>query len=686
MVLEALTQTLLHSLWQIALIALLVKAAHLWWAPARARLRYATAISGMVGIVVAAAITFYLSVEVELTPTAAPIVDMTAGANTATQLPIGEGATGNMAEPTDWSTLVVTLWGIGWLMVSLRYAGAWWWVHRTRRTTLAASEAYQYKLYRLGQRMGVQRVVRLLESGRVESPVLVGYLRPAILFPIGLLNQLTPQEVEGILAHELAHILRRDYLINLLQRVVETLFYYHPATWWLSRVVSQERECCCDDLALRAVGDPIDYARALLRLPELRLTTSALAARGGALGSRITRFLSPKTHSPMITRITAVLLTASTLLLLSFGWQYSSEGDKAIEADRLTTAPETSASSSTESALLLDTLPFDEPYSKIRFTEEGKDFTLYIVQSNTDRSSDRKILRLIVNGRTIPASEYAQYERILQRKMENLPPPPPPPPVPAPTVPDNMPPPPPPVPAPTMPDSAPPPPPPAPPAPPTKPDGLDGERAEAYQKMQEHRKEMRAAMLEKEQALREKRRAMEEKVEAQAEMQKAKLEMEQARLEMQRAKEEMKQAREEQKRAEKEMKRAKEEAQKSKKYAKRESEAGLEWYERTETVTTDSGSQVVTMRVVGSGGTDEMVALDDTELPSKIKAFDHASYWLRVYNRFGEELVNIKREKDESLSSIKLRSDTYFYVYSGYDEEGKLQMDRLSGSYRHEKK
>src|SRR6185369_12620027 len=120
-----------------------------------------------------------------------------------------------------------------------------------------------------------------------------GWMRPAILLPASTLSGLSVAQIEAILAHELAHIRRHDYIVNLLQCVIETLLFYHPAVWWVSRRVRDERELCCDDMAVQAVGDRVGYARALCELERLRAATPqlAMAANGGSLLTRIARLL-----------------------------------------------------------------------------------------------------------------------------------------------------------------------------------------------------------------------------------------------------------------------------------------------------------------------------------------------------------------------------------------------------------
>ena len=111
-------------------------------------------------------------------------------------------------------------------------------------------DKWRQSLRRLCGQLRIRRPVRLLESALVDVPMVIGWLRPVILLPASALSGLTPQQLEAIIAHELAHIRRHDYLINLLQSLIETLLFYHPAVWWVSRQIRREREHCCDDLAV----------------------------------------------------------------------------------------------------------------------------------------------------------------------------------------------------------------------------------------------------------------------------------------------------------------------------------------------------------------------------------------------------------------------------------------------------
>ena len=175
---------------------------------------------------------------------------------------------------------------------------------------------WQMAVVRLSRRLHIAAPVKLLESTLVDVPTVIGWLKPVMLLPASALAGLAPAQLEAIFAHELAHVRRHDYLVNLLQTVVETLLFYHPAVWWLSARIRTERENCCDDLAVALCGDPVAYARALADLEELRGTGGrlAMAANGASLVHRISRLLGAPSHTE---RTPAWLAGGLALVLLS---------------------------------------------------------------------------------------------------------------------------------------------------------------------------------------------------------------------------------------------------------------------------------------------------------------------------------------------------------------------------------
>ncbi len=196
--------------------------------------------------------------------------------------------------------MFVSVWLAGVVLLTLRLFSGWMWVQRMKsHGARPAPEALQSAARRLMRRLHIGRAVRLLESTSVAVPTVIGWLRPVVLLPASAMAGLAPNQMEAILAHELAHIRRHDYIVNLFQTVVETLLFYHPAVWWLSRRIRAERENCCDDLAVSLCGDPVAYAAALAELEGLRSTTGdlVLAATGGSLLQRVRRLLGVPTHA-----------------------------------------------------------------------------------------------------------------------------------------------------------------------------------------------------------------------------------------------------------------------------------------------------------------------------------------------------------------------------------------------------
>jgi beta-lactamase regulating signal transducer with metallopeptidase domain len=301
---QAIGAALLHFLWQGALVTLLVASLSVLLQKRNARTRYAVACAGMVLMLALPALTVAIVYD------ALPAVPAVRGPATtiatapryaggAADLPkVSFGGAPRTGEGGGWPILMpwlVAIWIGGVFVFSLRAAGGWLLVNRLRkRSNIPAPEHWQETLLRLAQKLRVKRAVQLCESAIAEVPAVIGWLRPVILVPVGALSGLSAVQVEAVLAHELAHIRRHDYLVNLLQTVVENLLFYHPGVWWVSRRIRIEREHCCDDLAVAACGDAVLYARALTALEGLRSEAGpqlAMAADGGSLLGRVRRLL-----------------------------------------------------------------------------------------------------------------------------------------------------------------------------------------------------------------------------------------------------------------------------------------------------------------------------------------------------------------------------------------------------------
>ena len=281
---------LLHFLWQGSLIAGVLAIALRAHRHGSARVRYGLAcgaLLGMVGMPVATLmVTGSSPADAGLMPGRVPGSAGLVGVTPATSVDLGGGGA--------WLPWITMAWLCGVGALGCRLAGGWWQASRLRVVDVQpVSGRWADRLAVLQERLGVSGAVELLESGLVRVPMVLGWMRPVILIPVGFCAGLPAVQVEAILAHELAHLARYDYLVNLVQRGIETLLFYHPAVWWVSDRIRIEREFCCDDLAAQAIGDRTELAGALVALAERQagIPELALAADGGSLTERVRRLL-----------------------------------------------------------------------------------------------------------------------------------------------------------------------------------------------------------------------------------------------------------------------------------------------------------------------------------------------------------------------------------------------------------
>lgn len=228
------------------------------------------------------------------------------------------------AELQAWMPALVVAWSAGVGLMSLRLCLGLAWVARLRRQALAAPAIWQARLDALALRMGLHRPVPLKLHAGLGSPVVLGCWRPIVLLPASLLSGMPVPLLEALLAHELAHVRRWDYLVNLLQSLVEALLFFHPVVWWLSARMRVERELVADELAAQALQDPQQLATALHALSLQAATLSqpglALSARGGVLLTRIRRLMAPAPDTgSWKLALPALLLACATVLLQAHG-------------------------------------------------------------------------------------------------------------------------------------------------------------------------------------------------------------------------------------------------------------------------------------------------------------------------------------------------------------------------------
>ncbi|WP_304988484.1 M56 family metallopeptidase, partial [Corallococcus sp. CA054B] len=342
LILEAVGWALVHLVWQGALVAVALALALRWVGRRSANLRYALA-CGALGIMLALPVATawrHASRAAESRPVARTAVvprtvaPMPAPVSVAlTQLPasrplaVKETATlprldrvlQQVGEHLPW---LVLAWGLGVAASSLRLLKGWMGLRRQVDEAVHASWEWQQRLEELARRLNLKRPVRLLVSSKLDVPSTLGWLKPVVLVPTATLTGLAVRELELVLAHELAHIRRHDFAVNMVQTLVETVLFYHPAVWWMSQVIRVERENCCDDLAVRQGPGALPYARALTALEALRLQGMdtrgpAMSALGGSLKDRVRRLVvapASRCSSRWVAGVSIVTLASSLAL------------------------------------------------------------------------------------------------------------------------------------------------------------------------------------------------------------------------------------------------------------------------------------------------------------------------------------------------------------------------------------
>jgi uncharacterized protein (TIGR03435 family) len=313
---ERLGLTLLHFVWQGALITAIYAVVRR--SIARPDARYTLACIALVLMLLAPIFTFAMLQPPAPSSTLATFHAPLSAAKPAAHDP---GAWAVIAfdrpVPSAYFPWMVAAWIFGAALCWLRLLCGWIIARRLRLHFVhPASAEWRHVLDSLKSRIFLSRSVRLLVSPLIHAPAAVGWLRPVILVPAAALSGLSAAQIEALFLHELAHIRRHDYLVNILQSAVEALLFYHPAVWWISHEIRTERELCCDDAVISLTGDVEDYARALAQLaltPHVHVGAAA-AAMGGPLAHRIARLLG---QSAAQAALTAPGVSAAAIALVA---------------------------------------------------------------------------------------------------------------------------------------------------------------------------------------------------------------------------------------------------------------------------------------------------------------------------------------------------------------------------------
>jgi uncharacterized protein (TIGR03435 family) len=331
--------TLVHFVWQGAAIALLLALVLRMLRSARPQARYATACAALAIMVATPVLTALIVssgprtrlltgsvrmlrspegslVGVAVTPSSTPAASGSAAPG------VTEFALPRPLKTDSLFTAIVTLWLAGVLVLLSRLAAGCW---RVRRLQIAARleppSRFQSIANQIAARLHLPGRFSVVDSVDVATPTVIGWLRPVVMLPVAALSGLSPRQVEAILAHELAHIRRHDFAINLLQTLAETVLFYHPAVWWVSSRIRTEREHCCDDVAVAVCGDATEYAAALTELASWTVAHQQLtmAATRGPLLTRVRRLLRLPEPAERASRRTTAAVALALMLLFAGG-------------------------------------------------------------------------------------------------------------------------------------------------------------------------------------------------------------------------------------------------------------------------------------------------------------------------------------------------------------------------------
>ncbi len=336
---------IIHSIWQATLIAIITGIILILLQKKSAQIRYIVANSALILVLISAMATFYFHLEKsdDINPEIVAAMEKAKTQTIVFQQNTTDAAEKSLENTTEINSegplsinafksyfnqhlpLIVMLWLLGVTVFILRLlSGISYTAYLRNKMNFPTDEYWLKTLENLKNKIGLKQTIELMESALVRSPMVVGHLKPMILFPIGAINRLNPNEVEAILAHEIAHILRKDYLFNIIQSIIEALFYFHPAVWWLSSVVRSERENCCDDVAIKICGNSMTYAKSLVSVQEMALYPSQLAmgfagTKKNELLIRIQRVLNqPYKNINNMEKIIATTIIIASLIGLTY--------------------------------------------------------------------------------------------------------------------------------------------------------------------------------------------------------------------------------------------------------------------------------------------------------------------------------------------------------------------------------
>lgn len=426
---SALGWTLVHSIWQGLVAAILAMAILVLIGKSRPLVRYN--LLALVFVFFIAGVVFTFFAQQPDTPGAGP--GDPGYSSTAVQ-----SATERLYIPTleqtksyfmglerfldKYVAIIVAVWFIVFCWHCIRLCAGLAYIHRMRNYKVSSPSAeWTDRLARLKEQMGIRKHVKLMESSMAKVPLVIGFFKPLILLPVGLMANLPYHQVESILLHELSHIRRRDYLVNLLQHFAETIFFFNPGILWISALLKRERENCCDEAAMQYVSSKFSYIEALLAFQDYSLANSgfAMAFPGNKnyLLQRVKRIISnenKKLGSMQKTILFCCILVISGICIL-----YLQDTKAQTTSMRHVSVPATGQLSraAQPAVQLTDTVPAKKELRTRVTTDNANDGTRAVLVEKNDgkrelraKLKNDKLVELHIDGKAIDSKYFEKYE------------------------------------------------------------------------------------------------------------------------------------------------------------------------------------------------------------------------------------------------------------------------------------
>ena len=435
---QALGITFLHSLWQGTIIAFTLYIILQKIDIRAAKKRYVLSSAALFIMLCSNVGTFIYYMQEEIS--AGPLVALYSVESSSSNLISNLNSADYLAS---FSTLIesayptiIFCWLMGLLLYLSRIGFGFMTIQKIKKESTLAEGNLQQIFKTVLQKLHINHPVELRTSHWINVPIAIGVLKPVVLFPIALINQLSPSQLEAIIAHELAHIRRFDFLQNIIQNAIEALYYYHPGVWYISKMIRKERENCCDDIAISASGNNLDYAKLLLEIQQRSNRGAPILAmpffrNKKELLGRIKRIL----NQPVKKSNTMEKLVATSFCLMCFALLTLSNTMKEETIKTESEIVEFIPIKKSISTIKLDTIPKKKKeIIELRKSGEQKSSITRIKKYTDDQKieielKDDEIIKLKIDGNEIPQSDYVQYEKIVAELIEesaNIPPPPPP--------------------------------------------------------------------------------------------------------------------------------------------------------------------------------------------------------------------------------------------------------------------